>query len=39
MILKYMENEKIRLNLVVPWKLVPWKIMQSNANKDGNMKI
>lgn len=30
-----MENEKIKLNLVVLWKLVAWRTMQSNSIEDG----
>lgn len=33
-VLNYMENEKTRLNQVVLWKLIPNKIMESNAAID-----
>lgn len=35
------EKEKVRVNQVVPWKSIPWKIMQINQTRLGveNMKL
>ena len=32
--LNYMGNERARLEQVVPWKLIPWKVMNSNTTNN-----